>query len=256
MSDRSSGTSQSARSRVFVLIPSAGIGSRAVAPGGPVDLPKQYQLLCGQALILHTLRAFGSLPDLVSAVAVVVAPHDPYIDPLLQGRSEIILRCGGATRADTVRQGLQAWQQIPSGPGSEDWVLVHDAARCLIEPALVRRLIGQCAFDPVGGLLALPLPDTLKAESGGRVVQTLDRSGKWLAQTPQMFRCGTLLEALQKARASALPVTDEASAMEALGLAPMLVPGSARNFKITYPEDFSLAQALLQDGQSAPASSP
>jgi 2-C-methyl-D-erythritol 4-phosphate cytidylyltransferase len=256
MTDRLPGASlQSARSRVFVLIPSAGVGSRAVAPGSPVDLPKQYQLLCGQALILHTLRVFQALPDLVTAVAVVVAPNDPHIDPLLRGRSETVLRSGGSTRSDTVRQGLQAWLQMPAGPAPDDWVLVHDAARCLIEPALVRRLVSQCDQDPVGGLLALPLPDTLKSERDGRVVQTLDRSGKWLAQTPQMFRCGALLEALQRARAHALPLTDEASAMEAIGLAPMLVPGSARNFKITYPEDFSLAQALLQDGQSAPASS-
>jgi len=125
-------------------------------------------------------------------------------------------------------------------------VLVHDAARCLIEPALVRHLIGLCLDDAVGGLLALPLPDTLKSESGGRVVQTLERSGKWLAQTPQMFRCGPLTEALEQARIGALPVTDEASAMEAQGLAPKLVAGSARNFKVTYPEDFALAQALLQ----------
>jgi 2-C-methyl-D-erythritol 4-phosphate cytidylyltransferase len=249
MTDLPSPASEGARSKVFVLIASAGIGSRA---GGPADLPKQYQLLCGQALILHTLKVFQGLSDLVGAVAIAVAPQDALIDPLLQGRSEVILRCGGATRADTVRQGLQDWQQLAGGPGPDDWVLVHDAARCLIEPALVRRLIGQCRHDAVGGLLALPLPDTLKTERGGRVVQTLDRSGKWLAQTPQMFRCGALLRALQKARSSALPVTDEASAMEAQGLAPLLVPGSLRNFKVTYPEDFSLAQALLQ-GQSASA---
>lgn len=243
MTDLPSPASEGARSKVFVLIASAGIGSRA---GGPADLPKQYQLLCGQALILHTLKVFQALPDLVGAVAIAVAPQDALIDPLLQGRSEVILRCGGSTRADTVRQGLQDWQQLAGGPGPDDWVLVHDAARCLIEPALVRRLIGQCRHDAVGGLLALPLPDTLKSESGGRVVQTLERSGKWLAQTPQMFRFGPLTEALEQARIGALPVTDEASAMEAQGLAPKLVAGSARNFKVTYPEDFALAQALLQ----------
>jgi 2-C-methyl-D-erythritol 4-phosphate cytidylyltransferase len=254
MTDLPSVASEATRPKVFVLIASAGIGSRAVQPGGSGHLPKQYQLLCGQAVILHTLEVFRSLPDLVEAVAVAVAPKDEFIAPLLDGRPEVILRCGGANRADTVRQGLQDWQQMPAGPRPHDWVLVHDAARCLTEPTLVRRLIEQCRADPVGGLLALPLPDTLKTERGGRVAQTLDRTGKWLAQTPQMFRCGALFEALQKARASALPVTDEASAMEALGLAPMLVPGSVRNFKITYPEDFSLAQALLL-GQSASAPS-
>lgn len=254
MSDLPSRASEPACPKVFVLIASAGIGSRAVQPGGSGHLPKQYQLLCGQAVILHTLEVFRSLPDVVEAVAVAVAPQDEFIAPLLGGRPEVILRCGGANRADTVRQGLQDWQQMPAGPRPHDWVLVHDAARCLTEPSLVRRLIAQCGADPVGGLLALPLPDTLKTEQGGRVAQTLDRTGKWLAQTPQMFRCGALFEALQRARASALPVTDEASAMEALGLAPMLVPGSVRNFKITYPEDFSLAQALLQS-QSASAPS-
>jgi 2-C-methyl-D-erythritol 4-phosphate cytidylyltransferase len=176
---------------------------------------------------------------LVGGVAVVVAASDGFIDGVLKDRKETILRCGGPTRADTVLQGLLAWQHSDGGPRPNDWVLVHDAARCLLEPAWVRRLVGQCRDDEVGGLLALPLPDTLKSESGGRVVQTLERSGKWLAQTPQMFRCGPLIE----------PVTDEASAMEALGLAPRLINGSVRNFKITYPEDFSLARALLQTSE-------
>jgi 2-C-methyl-D-erythritol 4-phosphate cytidylyltransferase len=234
---------------VFVLIPSGGIGSRAVAPGAASDVPKQYQTVCDRPLILHTLRVFEALSDLVGGVAVVVAASDGFIDGVLKDRKETILRCGGPTRADTVLQGLLAWQHSDGGPRPNDWVLVHDAARCLLEPALVRRLVGQCRDDEVGGLLALPLPDTLKSESGGRVVQTLERSGKWLAQTPQMFRCGPLIEALQKARASAQPVTDEASAMEALGLAPRLINGSVRNFKITYPEDFSLARALLQTSE-------
>jgi len=230
--------------RVFVLVPCGGIGSRALAPGSAT--PKQYQRVCDRPLILHTLKVFEALPDLVTAVAVVVAAGDGFIDSVLQGRREIVLRCAGATRADTVLQGLQAWQASTTGPRPEDWVLVHDAARCLLEPDLVRHLVALCQDDEVGGLLALPLPDTLKSESAGRVLQTLERSGKWLAQTPQMFRCGRLIEALQAARATGLPVTDEASAMEALGLAPRLVGGSMRNFKITYPEDFGLAQALLQ----------
>jgi 2-C-methyl-D-erythritol 4-phosphate cytidylyltransferase len=136
------------------------------------------------------------------------------------------------------------------GARDDDWVLVHDAARCLITPEQIEALMVACADDPVGGLLALPLPDTLKqARSDGessRVAATLDRADKWLAQTPQMFRLGLLAQALDQAERSGAVVTDEASAIEALGLAPRLVPGSAQNFKVTYPEDFALAEAVLQ----------
>jgi 2-C-methyl-D-erythritol 4-phosphate cytidylyltransferase len=125
-------------------------------------------------------------------------------------------------------------------------VLVHDAARCLITPAQIQTLIDSCQHDEVGGLLAHPLPDTLKSEAQGRVVTTIDRSGKWLAQTPQMFRIGALRAALERAGNT---VTDESSAMEAMGLAPKLVPGNAQNFKVTYPEDFALAQAILLSRQ-------
>ena len=237
--------------RFFVLIPSAGVGARALQPGAPA-LPKQYQVLCGQPLLLHTVQAFEALGDLISGLALVVAPTDTFIDSLVQGRDLQVLRCGGASRADSVRQGLQAWRQQPGGPGPEDWILVHDAARCLIEPEQVRSLIERCRGDAVGGLLALPLPDTLKSERDGRVAQTLERAGKWLAQTPQMFRLGALEQALNLAQAQGLAVTDEASAMEAQGLAPLLVSGSAQNFKVTYPQDFRLAQAVLSSRQTPP----
>ena len=121
-------------------------------------------------------------------------------------------------------------------------MLVHDAARCLVTPTQISQLIDACEHDEVGGLLAHKLPDTLKQEAGGRVVTTLERGDKWLAQTPQMFHLGTLLRALEFAGGA---VTDESSAVEALGLTPRLVPGSAQNFKVTYPEDFALAEAIL-----------
>jgi 2-C-methyl-D-erythritol 4-phosphate cytidylyltransferase len=120
---------------------------------------------------------------------------------------------------------------------------VHDAARCLLRPAWVQRLIDACAADAVGGLLALPLADTLKASAQGRVTATLPRDGKWLAQTPQMFRLGLLQRALREAGHT---VTDEASAVEAIGLQPRLVPGDAENIKLTWPADFALAQRLLK----------
>jgi 2-C-methyl-D-erythritol 4-phosphate cytidylyltransferase len=128
-------------------------------------------------------------------------------------------------------------------------VLVHDAARCLITHEQIIHLIQSCEHDDVGGLLALPLPDTLKSEKDGKVAATLGRSDKWLAQTPQMFRIGALLQALEAAGdlsdASNVLITDESSAMERLGHAPKLVRGSAQNFKVTYPEDFALAEGAL-----------
>jgi 2-C-methyl-D-erythritol 4-phosphate cytidylyltransferase len=128
-------------------------------------------------------------------------------------------------------------------------VLVHDAARCLVTPTQIEALIAACEHDAVGGLLAHRLPDTLKVASPeGRVADTLTRADKWLAQTPQMFRIGMLLDALERAGDA---VTDEAGAIEAIGLAPLLVPGSAQNFKLTYAEDFALAEALLHSRRAA-----
>jgi 2-C-methyl-D-erythritol 4-phosphate cytidylyltransferase len=131
---------------------------------------------------------------------------------------------------------------VKQGANDADWVLVHDAARCLVTHEQINALIDACQDDAVGGLLAHKLADTLKAEVKGRVAHTVDRADKWLAQTPQMFRIGVLLNALERADAA---VTDEASAIEALGLSPLLVAGNAQNFKVTYPEDFALAAAIL-----------
>ena len=122
-------------------------------------------------------------------------------------------------------------------------MLVHDAARCLITPELVDALIDECQGDEVGGLLALKVPDTIKREEGGRVAQTLPREDMWLAQTPQMFRIGTLMHALEK---SGNGVTDEATAVESLGLRPKLVPGGPHNFKVTWHDDFAMAEAVLK----------
>jgi 2-C-methyl-D-erythritol 4-phosphate cytidylyltransferase len=204
--------------------------------------PKQYQPLDGMPLVLHTLAAFGAAPR-IAQVLIVVAPGDRFLS--IDHPDVRVQACGGASRAESVRNGLLAL--LDAGAQASDWVLVHDAARCLITPGQVEALIDACAQDAVGGLLALKLPDTLKAEANGRVSATLDRSDKWLAQTPQMFRVGPLLEALQAQAVSDFAgVTDEASAMEMAGLAPRLVPGSAQNFKVTYPDDFALAEAILR----------
>ncbi len=224
----------SPHSRFFALIPCAGQGSRAGTP-----LAKQYQPIAGKALVLHTLAAFAAVERLDKTV-VVVAPGDLFFGHAAANPSFEVADCGGASRAGSVLNGLLALKA--RGTQDHDWVLVHDAARCLITPSQIDRLIDACAGDDVGGLLALKLPDTLKREADGRVAATVDRADKWLAQTPQMFRLGALAEALHGAGDS---TTDESSAIEAMGLRPKLVAGSAENFKVTYAEDFLLAEAIL-----------
>ena len=234
-------SSNSVPARCHALIPCAGSGSRSGRSG-----PKQYELLAGRRLVEHTLDAFLAVPQLAS-VWLVLAPDDDSqfrLDPRLQVR-----RVGGASRAASVHNGLKALRT--AGVPESDWVLVHDAARCLLTPEQVQALIDACRDDAVGGLLALPLPDTLKAAQPGagipRVAATLARDDKWLAQTPQMFRLGALERALAAAEAGGYAgITDEASAIEAQGSSPLLVRGSAQNFKVTYPEDFALAEALLR----------
>jgi 2-C-methyl-D-erythritol 4-phosphate cytidylyltransferase len=237
MPDDQNPSPQTPQARLFALLPCAGTGSRAGTAG-----PKQYEPLLGVPLVLHTLAAFQAVPCM-ERVLVVVSPADRFLnlnDPQVQ-----LAHCGGASRAESVFNGLQALRDAGASP--DDWVLVHDAARCLVTPAQIEALIHACQDDPVGGLLALKLPDTLKAEAGGRVASTVDRSDKWLAQTPQMFRIGVLQAALAARAASGFEgITDEASALELAGHAPRLVPGSAQNFKVTYPEDFALAEAILK----------
>lgn len=226
-----------APARCYALIACAGSGSRA----GTVQ-PKQYQWLAGARVVDHSVNALLAVPELVG-VGVVVAPHDSsYRSPHARVQ---VWPVGGATRAHSVYQGLLAWQA--AGARLQDWVLVHDAARCLVQPEQVQALIRACDNDAVGGLLALPVPDTLKqANAQGRAGQTLDRTDVWQAQTPQMFRLGVLLAAMQvQADSGFAGITDEASAIELQGHTPLLVRGGGQNFKVTYPEDFALAEAVL-----------
>lgn len=220
--------------RFFALIPCAGTGSRAGTDG-----PKQYQPLAGQPMVMHTLAAFAGVPRIARCL-VAVAPGDDFLKS--PSAMFLIAPCGGSTRAATVLNGLRVLEAEGARP--QDWVLVHDAARCLVTPRQIEALINACEHDAVGGLLAHKLPDTLKAEAGGRVVATVSRTDKWLAQTPQMFRLGLLTQALARAGDAA---TDEASAIEALGHRPLLVPGGAQNFKVTYHDDFALAEAVLRN---------
>jgi 2-C-methyl-D-erythritol 4-phosphate cytidylyltransferase len=228
----SAGCSSPSAARLWALIPCAGTGSRAGSDG-----PKQYQTVAGQPLVFHTLSAFSAVHRL-AGVLVVVSEGDDFFDAY--GATLLVAACGGSTRAASVFNGLKAL--LERGAASTDWVLVHDAARCLITAQQVDLLIDACLTDAVGGLLALKLPDTLKREVAGRVAETVERGDKWLAQTPQMFRIGELQRALTAAGDA---VTDEASALEFVGKCPLLVEGSAQNFKVTYPQDFALAQAVL-----------
>ena len=224
--------------RCFALVPCAGVGQRAGTEG-----PKQYTRLAGRAVVAHTLAALAAVRR-IDATLVVLSPEDQQFTshtPGFEGERGWVAAVGGATRADTVAAGLAELRARGAAP--HDWVLVHDAARCLVRPAWIERLFDACVDDEVGGLLALPLADTLKDSREGRSVGTLARDGKWLAQTPQMFRLGLLERALAHAGAE---VTDEASAVQQLGHAPRLVRGDAENFKLTWPGDFELARRLLE----------
>ena len=222
------------------LIPCAGTGSRA----GTAQ-PKQYQQIAGQPMVMHTVQALAQVPQIASGW-VVLSSEDAFTWPQHDWPAHFHREhCGGASRAESVFNGLQA--MLSAGLDEQDWVLVHDAARCLVSGESVQGLIAACRDDAVGGLLALPLPDTLKSESGGRAVETVSRDHKWLAQTPQMFRLRALHDALAVVASSGFAgITDEASAMERLGLRPRLVEGSAQNLKVTYPADFALAEAILR----------
>lgn len=218
----------------FALIPAAGVGERA-----GTTVPKQYAPLLDKPMLMHTIAAFAAAPS-ITATHVVVSPQDKWIETL--GGSGFPANCkihrvGGATRAGSVLNGLKAIDA-----DKDDWVLVHDAARPCITPALIEALISALRDDKVGGLLALPVSDTVKrADSAGRVRETISRDGLWLAQTPQMFRYGVLHDALEQ-----FPdMTDEAGAIERIGLNPRLVTGSACNIKVTYLTDFDVAKSYL-----------
>lgn len=223
--------------RHYAIVPAAGSGSRFGA-----EKPKQYLELLGRPLIFHTLKALTACPD-IERVWVVLAPDDPWwprYDWSELGAKLETLRCGGETRADSVGNGLKAAAMVAA---DDDWVLVHDAARPCLSAAMIDALFAELADDPVGGLLAVPVADTLKrADADQRVAATLPRDGLWQAQTPQMFRYGRLHAALENCR----DVTDEAGAIEALGLQPRLVKSDSTNLKVTYPADLALAAMILR----------
>lgn len=221
----------------FALVPAAGSGSRFGA-----EIPKQYLPVAGRPLLFHTLSVLCASPA-IARVVVVLSPDDafwPRFDwSALGGKLRPVFN-GGATRAESVLAGLEA----AAGEAAEqDWVLVHDAARPCLAATTLQRLIDELAGDPVGGILAVPVADTLKRDDGnGRIAATEPRDGLWQAQTPQMFRYGLLRDALRRAAG----VTDEAGAIEAMGLKPRLVRGETTNLKVTYPSDLAMAGWILR----------
>jgi len=219
-----------------VIIPAAGVGNRMANV-----LPKQYIALGGKPMISHSIQVFFNHPR-IAAIHVALNPEDDFWRSLtLQPESRLHLHyTGGKTRAETVLNTLHA---IASKLHDDDWVLVHDAARPGLTHKLLDQLINHLENDAVGGLLALPVADTLKQSAAdNQVKQTIARANLWQAQTPQMFRYGTLKNALSQFKDS---VTDEAEAIEALGLSPKLVQGELRNLKVTYPQDLILLEALF-----------
>ncbi|MDO8926204.1 MAG: 2-C-methyl-D-erythritol 4-phosphate cytidylyltransferase [Sideroxyarcus sp.] len=223
-------------SEFHALVPAAGFGARM---GN--ELPKQYLDLAGRPMIWHALSTLCANSN-IKTVFVVLAPGDEYFARYDWSHCEgklAPLYCGGATRAESVANGL-----LVSGLEADDWVLVHDAARPCLTQHLLSRMIAELRNDAVGGILAVPVADTLKrADSQQRIAHTEPREGLWQAQTPQMFRAGLLAEALVRCNT----VTDEASAIEAMGLQPKLVGSDSSNFKVTYPQDIELAELLLKE---------
>ena len=226
---------------LFALIAAAGTGSR-IARG----TPKQYLPLAGKPMLWHSVRALcAARPE---NVFVVLAPGDEEFARhewgAFDGRVEA-LYCGGETRRDSVYNGLVA---ASAAVDADDFMLVHDAARPCVPKADLERLIAECSADRIGGILALPVAETVKRvakdEAGTqRIAGTEDRTQLWLAQTPQMFRVGLLMQALRQAKRN---VTDEAAAIEQLGLRPRMIAGSRENLKVTYPEDLAIAEAILR----------
>jgi 2-C-methyl-D-erythritol 4-phosphate cytidylyltransferase len=232
------------KSRIHALVPAGGVGARAVTD--PVATPKQYRMIHDKPMIQWALQALLS-DARIDRVWVGVQPDDRLAEQYLGSMARVsVLPSAGATRALTVLQTL-----VQSALPPEDWVLVHDAARPGLPASALTALIDACLENHVGGILAMPAADTVKlaqpvkAGDAASIDRTLPRQAIWLAQTPQMFPVGQLVSALQGALAEQFEVTDEASAMEWAGHRPLLVPGSARNHKVTWPEDFALMKGLL-----------
>lgn len=221
----------------IALIPAAGIGARFGA-----DKPKQYVEIGGKTVLEHTVCIFQNHPS-IDMTVVVVSPEDVLADGFQTAFAGVeVWKIGGRSRAETVRNGVA--KLLETGLAAEtDNILVHDAARCCLPSEALTRLIEQAGNAAEGGILAIPVADTLKRADGGNISATVDRSGLWQAQTPQLFRAGLLCRAL--AAENLEGITDEASAVEKLGVRPLLIQGDVRNLKLTQPQDAYIVRLLL-----------
>lgn len=231
------------QARYWAILPAAGSGSRFGA-----ETPKQYLTLLDKTVMQHSVDRICQLP--IQACVLALNRHDQIAKTLNFAHPALLhWVTGGAERMDSV---LAAMQYLQPHAHQDDWVLVHDVARPCILSSDLQLLLDSLSHDAVGGLLAVPVRDTLKRGQAGEVVETVPRDHLWQCQTPQMFRFGLLLQALQQAKARQQQVTDEAGAIEQLGLPVKLVSGSSTNIKITYPEDLGLAEAILKSQISRP----
>lgn len=226
-------------SRFWVIVPAAGSARRMGAA-----VPKQYLPLSGRTVIEWSLAPFLAQERAAGIVVVLAEQDQRWPQTAVARHAKIVTTTGGAERMDSVLAGLRI---LHDRAMPNDWVLVHDAARPCLPAVDVESLLNELRDDEVGGLLAAPVVDTLKrADNQGRVAQTVTRENLWRALTPQMFRRDILQRALESARERGLTVTDEAQAVEALGLQPKLVAGDADNIKITLPEDLLRAERILR----------
>lgn len=220
----------------IALIPAAGIGARFGA-----DKPKQYVEIGSKTVLEHTIGIFER-HEAVDLTVVVVSPEDTFADKVQTAFPQVrVWKNGGQTRAETVRNGVA--KLLETGLAADDNILVHDAARCCLPSEALTRLIEQAGNAAEGGILAVPVADTLKRAEGGQISATVDRSGLWQAQTPQLFRAGLLHRALAAENLDG--ITDEASAVEKLGVRPLLIQGDVRNLKLTQPQDAYIVRLLL-----------
>jgi len=229
--------------RIWLVIPAAGVGRRMVGAISSHSTPKQYLPLAGRTVIEWSIAPFLTRADIAGVVVALAADDQNFASLPLASDARVRTTTGGAERAASVLCGVQALQA-----NDRDWVLVHDAARPCLHTADLARLIDELHADEVGGLLAIPVADTLKsADASQRVSATLLRDNLWRALTPQMFRYGLLKRALISAAQAQIAVTDEAAAIERLGLQPKLIVGRNDNIKITVPEDLAYAEFILRD---------
>ncbi len=231
--------SERTRPGVWAVVPAAGVGRRV---GG--DRAKQHLEIEGRSLLDHVLCRLVDHPWTRGAVVVLPKERHAWEPGKLPATIMILSVVGGRTRAESALAGLEALERVAD---SQDWALVHDAARPCLSASALDRLLSALIDDPVGGILGVPVADTLKqCSDDGTIRATVDRTGIWHAQTPQMFRLGMLRDALAGALRAGVAITDEASAMEWAGHRPKMVSGSRMNIKVTYPEDLLLAEALLR----------